>query len=83
MVKKLSTLLREITSKQHGHFYCLNCIHSVKTENEPKSHEKVCEKKCFCQIVMPSEKDNILEFNRCMKSDKMSYIIYADSGMFN
>ena len=28
---------------------------------------------------MPSEKDNILEFNQYMKSDKMSYIIYADT----
>ena len=27
---------------------------------------------------MPSEKDNILEFNQYMKSDKMPYIIYAD-----
>ena len=27
---------------------------------------------------MPSEKDNILEFNQYMKSDKMSYTIYAD-----
>ena len=27
---------------------------------------------------MPSEKDNILEFNQYMKSDKMLYIIYAD-----
>ena len=27
---------------------------------------------------MPSEKDKILEFNQYMKSDKMSYIIYAD-----
>ena len=27
---------------------------------------------------MPSEKDNILEFNQYMKSDKMPYNIYAD-----
>ena len=27
-VKKLSTLLRGITSKHHGDFYCLNCLHS-------------------------------------------------------
>ena len=27
---------------------------------------------------MPSEKDNMLDFNQYMKSDKMSYIIYAD-----
>ena len=28
---------------------------------------------------MPSGKDNILEFNQNMKSDKMPYIIYADT----
>ena len=39
---------------------------------------KVCKNKDFCGIVMPSEKDNILEFNQYMKSDKMSYTIYAD-----
>ena len=33
-VKKLSTLLRVITSKPHGDFYCLNCLHSLKTENK-------------------------------------------------
>ena len=27
---------------------------------------------------MPSEEDNILEFNQYMKSDKILYIIYAD-----
>ena len=38
----------------------------------------MCKNKDFCGIVMPSEKDNILEFNQYMKSDKMPYIIYAD-----
>ena len=32
----------------------------------------------FCGIVIPSKKNNVLEFNQCMKSDKMPYIIYAD-----
>ena len=27
---------------------------------------------------MPSEKNNILQFNQYMKSDKMPYIIYVD-----
>ena len=27
---------------------------------------------------MPPEKDNISEFNRCMKSHKVLYIIYSD-----
>ena len=32
---------------------------------------------------MASEKNNILEFNQYMKSDKMSYIIYADIESLN
>ena len=32
-VKKLPRLLKEIASKQHGGFYCLNCLHSFQTEN--------------------------------------------------
>ena len=31
-VKKLSTLLRGITSKHHGDFYCLSCLYSFSTE---------------------------------------------------
>ena len=73
----LSILLRGITSKHHGNFYCLNCLHSFRTENKLKSHEKVFKNKDFCGIVMPSEKDNILEFNQHINSDKMPYIIYA------
>ena len=40
--------------------------------------KKVCKIKDFCGIVMPSGKENILEFNQYMKSDKMPYIFYAD-----
>ena len=40
--------------------------------------EKVCKNKDFCGIVMPSQKDNLLQFNQYVKSDKMPYIIYAD-----
>ena len=76
-VKKLFTLLRGIKSKHHVYFYCLNYLHSFRDDNKLKSHEKVCKNKEFCGIVMPSEKDNILEFNQYMKSDKMPYIIYA------
>ena len=46
-VKKLFTLLRGITSKHHGDFYCLNCLHSFRTEYKLTSHEKVCKNKYF------------------------------------
>ena len=39
---------------------------------------KLCKNEDFCEVVMPSEKEIILEFNQYMKSDKMSCIIYAD-----
>ena len=74
-VKIPSTLLREITLKHHGDFYCLNCLHSFRTENKLKSHEKVCKNKDFCRIVMTSENDNILEFNQYIKLDKCHTLI--------
>ena len=37
-VKKLSVLLRGITSKHDGDFYCLNCLHSFVTEPKSESH---------------------------------------------
>ena len=76
--KKLSALLHEIASKQKSDFHCLHCLHSFRTENKLKSHEKICKNKDFSATVMPSEKGKILEFNQYMKSDKMSYITYAD-----
>ena len=65
-VKKLSTLLIGIPSKHHGDFYCLNCLHSFRTEYKFKSHEKLCANKKNCEIVLPSKKYNILEFNQYM-----------------
>ena len=39
---------------------------------------EVCKNKDFCGILMYPEKDNILDFNQNIKSDKMPYNIYAD-----
>ena len=85
-VKKTICITKRNSSKHEGDFYCLSCLHSFRTENKLKSHKKVCknkdEKWCknkdFCGIVMPPQKDNLLQFNQYVKSDKMPYIIYAD-----
>ena len=76
-VKKLSTLLRWPTSKYHGNFYCLNWLHWFRIENNLRSHEKVCKNEDFCGIVMPSEKNEVLELYQYIKLDKMTYIIYS------
>ena len=67
----LSALLRGITSKHQGDFYCLNWLHSFRTEIKLKSHENVYKNKDLRGIIMPSEKDQILEFNQYMESEKM------------
>ena len=77
-VKKLSALLRGITSKHHGDFYCLNFLHSFATENKFQSHKRVSENKGFCNIITPSEDTKVLEFNQYQKSDTAPFIIYAD-----
>ena len=77
-VKILSALLRGVTSKHRRDFYCLNCLHSFTTGNKHKTHKKVCGNKYFCNVIMPSEDNKILEFNQYQKSDKAPFIIYAD-----
>ena len=74
-VKDLPTLLRWITSKHQS--YCLNWLHSFRTRNKLKSHQKVCKKRFLwnCNAIRTN---NILEFNQYMMSDKMLYIVYAD-----
>ena len=42
-------------------FFCLNCLHSFRTKNKVRSHEKVCKNKDFCETLMQSEKNNIFK----------------------
>ena len=76
--KKLSALLRGITSKHDGDFYYLNCFHSFRTENKLKKHKKVCENHDYCYVEMPKENNKILKYNNGEKSMKVSFIIYVD-----
>ena len=76
-VKKLPRLLRETTSKNNSEFYCLNCLHSLRTKNKLESHKRVQENKDFCNVILPSENTKTLEFNQYPKSDKAPFIIYA------
>ena len=76
--KKLSALIRGITSKYYSDFYCLICLHSFRTKNKLESHKKLCENKDFCNVIISPEDNEILEFNQYQKSDKAPFIIYAD-----
>ena len=62
--KKTISLIKRITSKNNGYFYCLNCLHSFRTKNKLESHENVCENKDFCNIIMPSEGTKIIKVDK-------------------
>ena len=57
--KKLLALLRGITSKHDGEFYCLNCLHWLRTKNKIELHKKLCKINIFCGIGMPSQDSKI------------------------
>ena len=41
-------------------FFCLNGLHYFVRKNKLKSHEKLSKNQAFYGIVMPSEKENIV-----------------------
>ena len=76
--KILSKLFRGITSNNHGNFYCLNYLHSFRTDNALKKHESLCENDDYCSVEMPTKPNKILKYNPGKKSLKTSFVIYVD-----
>ena len=77
-VKKLSALLKGITSNHKGDFYCLNCLHSYRTVTKLKKHYNVCKNHDYCYLEIPKEDNKILKYNHGEKSMKVSFIIYVN-----
>ena len=74
VVKKLSGLLRGITSTHKEDLYFLNCIHSYRTENKLEAHKKICENHDYCHVEMPTKNNNIIKCNHGEKSMKLPLI---------
>ena len=77
-VKKLSALFRGITSNNNGDFYCINCLHSYRTENKLKRHENACKNYDCCYVVMLNEDNKIVKYSHGEKSMKVPFIIFAE-----
>ena len=58
-VTSFSALLRQISSSNNGDFYCLNCLHSYRTHDKLKKHERVCNNHDYCFVDMPKEHEKI------------------------
>ena len=54
----LSRLFRVITSNNHGDFYCLGCLHSFRTDDALKKHERLCGNNDYSNVKMPTEDNN-------------------------
>ena len=61
-IKNTSLLFRRVTSNNKGNFYSLNCLHSHRTKNALKRHERLCNNHDHCEVIMPTKDKNTLEF---------------------
>ena len=77
-VKKLSALLRGLTSNHNGDVYCMNCFKSFRTKCKLEVHKKICENDDYCYVQMPTDRNKMLEYNQGHKSKKAPFIIYSD-----
>ena len=77
-VKRISGLLRGITSTHNGDFYCLNCFHSYTKERKLRKHKRICEHRDFYYLKMPDEDNKTLEYIPGKKLLKVPFIIGAD-----
>ena len=71
---KLSSLIRGKTSKHHGDYY-LNCLYSFAKENSLNLKKKYIKVNLKIKIFMElfcQPKNDILQFNQYVKSDKIS-----------
>ena len=77
-IRSLSWLFSGITANHHGDFYCLNCLHSFRTDNPLKRHERLCDNNDYCPVEMPTKNNKTLKYNHGEKSLKVPFTIYAD-----
>ena len=77
-IKCLSRLFRGITSNHDGDFYCLNCLHSFRTDNSLKKHKRLCDKNEYANVEMPTQFNKTLKYNYGEKSLKTPFLIYTD-----
>ena len=79
VIKSLSALLRDVTSTNHGDFYCRNCLGSFRFKETLDLHIQACRDHDFCYVKMPEEGKNILRYQEGSKSIRVPFVIYADT----
>ena len=79
LIKNMSRLVVSQTNKHKGViFICDRCLNHFKTEKSLKAHEEYCNTNECTKINMP-EKGSGLFFKELWKSQRVPFIIYADT----
>ena len=77
-VKKLSALLRGISSNHNGDVYCMNCFKSFRSKYKLEIHKKMCENHDYCYVQMLNNENKILEYKHSEKSKRAPFVAYSD-----
>ena len=56
----------------------MNCLHSFRSDDALKKHERLCNDSDYCRVEMPTQFNKILKYNYGEKSLKTPFVIYAD-----
>ena len=56
----------------------MGCLHSFRTDNALKRHERLCDNNGYCHVEMPTKDNKTLKYNHVEKSLKAPFTIYAD-----
>ena len=79
LVNKLSALLgTQLSENGHTRHFCLRCLNSFKCKKSLDDHKEFCYTHECTKINMP-EKGTILKFKNFPHSEKVPFIIYADT----
>ena len=62
-IRSLSALFSGIISNNNGDFYCLDCLHSFRTDNKLKKHKRLFNSHDYCHVDMPTDDNNTLKHN--------------------
>ena len=75
-IRRLSRLFRGITANHN--FYCLNSIHSFRTDNALKRDEILCDNNDYCHVEIHTKNNKTFKYNHGEKSLTVLFTIYAD-----
>ena len=79
LVKNLSRLLSsQVSNHKEKHHFCLRCLNAFWTHKSLNKHLEYCKKHKAVKIDMP-KKGDILKFRNYCNSEKVPFIIYADT----